>query len=151
MKVVCAWCQKEGVDALLGESEPLEDTTETHTICARHREKLVERLPSVSFPGIRLLLVVRREETALYEHLVRSFAELSDVKVIVDRRQSERRKAPRDASIERRRRNRRIRGVEFSNLGYLVVRFGPEHETSLGRAGPGTSTTNRRQIFPDRR
>ena len=128
MRVVCAWCKQEGRDALLGECEPVDDKTETHGICARHSKKLVEQLPSVSFPGIRVLFVVRRAETVLYDHLTRSFAALPDVTVMLDRRAGERRRSPGDVGIERRRTNRRIRKAQFSSLGYLVVRFGPEHE-----------------------
>lgn len=69
----------------------------------------------------------------MYDHLTRSFAGLSDVAVITDRRKGERRRAVNDALIERRRANRRLRQVQFSSLGYLVVRFGPERERGLGR------------------
>lgn len=126
MKVVCAWCKQEGRRSQLGECEPFEDQTETHGICARHSQTLVEQLPSASFPGIRVLIVVHRAETALYDHLVRSFSTLRDVAVILDRRENDRRKIPGEGIVERRRTSRRIRNAEFSSLGYYVVRFGPE-------------------------
>ena len=137
MRVVCAWCKQEGrTNSLLGECEPFEDKTESHGICPRHSQTLLEQLPSVSFPGARVLLVVHRNETDLYNHLVRSFASLRDVAVILDRRETDRRKMPGEATEatvdQRRRSSRRIRGAEFSNLGYYVVRFGPERETSAG-------------------
>jgi hypothetical protein len=137
MKVVCAWCKQEGRDALLGECAPFDDPTETHTICPRHSEQLVAQLPSVTFPGIRILYVVRRNDTALYRYLAHSLAGLPGVAVILDRRERERRIAPGDVPIERRRANRRIRRTRFSSLGYLVVRFGPEREGRLAPEPPG--------------
>jgi len=32
MKLLCAWCLKEGKPAVMGEKEPREDPTETHGI-----------------------------------------------------------------------------------------------------------------------
>ena len=124
MKVVCAWCQQEGRTGVLGQREPIYDPTETHGVCAVHAERLIEQLPSMSFPGIRMLLVVRRTETALYDHITQSLAPLPDVAVILDRRQRERRQTTGDPATERRRANRRVRTSSFSSLGYLVVRFG---------------------------
>lgn len=135
MRAVCAWCKQEGRETLLGEREPADDPTETHGICARHSEQVVERLPSTSFPGIRLLIVVRRTETALYEHLTRAFAGLRDVAVILDRRHGDRRQSPAIVPTDRRRVSRRIRNAQFSALGYLTVRFGPKIEPWPGR-GP---------------
>lgn len=37
MKVLCAWCEKDGKPALMGEREPLDDPTETHGLCPEHR------------------------------------------------------------------------------------------------------------------
>jgi len=135
MKIVCAWCKEEGRGVVLGEREPLEDTTETHTICARHRAKLLEELPSPSFPGIRLLLVLHPTENSLHRYLNRALAGLPYVKVIRDRRQREQSETLSDASNGRRRANRRLRRAEFSSLGYLIVRFGTTHEAvvALGR------------------
>jgi hypothetical protein len=124
MKIVCAWCQQEGRSGVLGEREPFDDPAETHGVCAVHAERLVEQLPSASFPGIRMLIVVGRTETSLFDHLTRSLAPLSDVAVIVDRRLSERRQTLSQPAIERRRAARRVRTSPFSSLGYLVVRFG---------------------------
>ena len=132
MRIVCAWCKEEGRAVILGEREPLDDTTETHTICPRHRAKLLEELPSPSFPGIRLLLVLRPTETALHRYLNQAVAGLPYVKVIRDRRLEERSEAPSDVSSGQRRANRRLRNAEFSSLGYLMVRFGTTHE-ELGR------------------
>ena len=136
MKVVCAWCKQEGRTVLLGQSEPVDDQTESHGICARHSQTLLEQLPSVSFPGVRVLIVVQRNDEALVKHLTRSFASVRDVAVILDRRASDRRKLPREASAGQRRSSRRIRTAEFSNLGYYVVRFGPERDRGSAAQAP---------------
>lgn len=132
MRIVCAWCQEEGLNTILGEREPISDTTETHGICGRHSEKVLEQLPSGSFPGVRVLFVVRVTETGVYDHLIRAFAGFPDIAVITDRRKSERRKARSGVPTERRRTNRRLRRTEFSSLGYLLVRFGPERTVYAG-------------------
>jgi hypothetical protein len=44
MRLICAWCQQEGVPAFLCEVEPLDDPTETHGICARHRFEVLQEL-----------------------------------------------------------------------------------------------------------
>jgi hypothetical protein len=65
----------------------------------------------------------------LYEDLKRSFAAESRVKVIVDRRVTDRRAAPCQESDDRRRhvRTRRIREGTISPLGdFTVVRFTPK-------------------------
>ncbi len=36
MKVVCAWCEKEGKPALIGERAPFFDRRATHGICPFH-------------------------------------------------------------------------------------------------------------------
>ncbi len=106
MKVTCAWCQREGQPASLGERAPLDDPAETHGICRRHTLELLDRLPSRSFPGVRLLLEVMLERRQ------------------GDRRQGERRHAPQDVPDEQRRIERRLRQGEVSALGYTVIRFG---------------------------
>lgn len=121
---------------MLGECEPLEDKTESHGICPRHSQTLLEQLPSVSFPGVRVLIVVHRNDEALFKHLTRSFASLRDVAVVLDRRESDRRKLPGEAALDQRRSSRRIRSAEFSNLGYYVVRFGPQRETGSAAESP---------------
>jgi hypothetical protein len=65
----------------------------------------------------------------LYEYLKRSFAAESRVKMIVDRRATDRRAAPCQESDDRRRhvRTRRIREGTISPLGdFTVVRFTPK-------------------------
>jgi hypothetical protein len=136
MRIVCAWCQQEGLDTVLGEREPLDDVTDTHSICVRHSQKLLEQLPSRSFPGIRVLFIVRAAETLLYRHLTRAFAGLPDIAVIRDRRVAERRRTSKQVGTERRSVNRRVRRARFLSLGYLVVRFGPAHETGSRGSRP---------------
>ena len=131
MKIVCAWCKQEGRSAVLGEREPFDDPTETHGVCSVHSEKLMEQLPSASFPGIRMLIVVRKTESALFQHLTRSFASVPNVAVILDRRHDERRKTPGNVASERRQTERRIRKSQFSGLGYIIVRFGTRHQETF--------------------
>jgi hypothetical protein len=128
MKVLCAWCLSEGKPGYLGEREPLEDPEPTHGICAGHKDQLLETLPSRSFPDAAVLIVVRRNDTELYEHLQWSFARMRGVKVIVDRRVGGRRSAQHHVTDERRHlRTRRIRQGTLSPIGgYTVVRFTPE-------------------------
>jgi hypothetical protein len=127
MKVVCAWCLREGKAGDLDEREPLADPGVTHSICEGHTDQLLEALPSRSFPDAALLIIVRRNDTALYEHLEWSFAGVPGVKVIVDRRTDDRRSAQDPVSGDRRRvRTRRIRQGRISPVGgYTVVRFTP--------------------------
>jgi hypothetical protein len=126
MKVTCAWCQHEGRPATLGERAPLEDPAETHGICRRHTVDLLNRMPSRSFPGIRLLLVVSAKESALYEHLQRELAGVSGVKVMLDRRRGDRLADEEVVSAEHRGLDRRIRQGEVSALGYTIIRFGKD-------------------------
>ena len=47
MKLLCAWCEKEGKPALIAEVEPKADPTPTHGMCPAHRaeaEKEIEAL-----------------------------------------------------------------------------------------------------------
>jgi hypothetical protein len=131
MKVVCAWCKQEGRSGVLGEREPFDDPTETHGVCSLHSEKLIEQLPSASFPGMRMLVVVRKSEVDLYHYLTRSFSGQADVTVIMDRRREERRKTAGNVASERRHTDRRIRRSRFSSLGYFIVRFGPARQAAF--------------------
>ncbi len=64
-----------------------------------------------------MLIIVRRTDTDLYEYLLRRFAGVPGMRVILERRQPDR---PVD---ERERKDRRIRQGTVSALGYTVVRF----------------------------
>jgi hypothetical protein len=130
MKAICAWCESEGRPSDLGEREPFYNPAATHCICAYHRKRLLELLPSKSFPDVELLIVVRPNDTALHDYLQRAFAGLRGVKVIVERRAGDRRAAQYPVADERRLvRTRRIREGEVSSLGYTVVRFTPKATT----------------------
>lgn len=50
MKLVCAWCEREGLSGDLGETEPLEDQRVSHSICDRHI-KYMEDLDSMEVEG----------------------------------------------------------------------------------------------------
>ena len=117
MKVVCAWCERERKRAYLGECEPYDNAATTHGICPRHKEQALEALPSQSFPDAEMLIVVRPNDTDLYEYLLQRFAGVPGLRVILERRQ------PDCAVDERECKERRIRQGTFSALGYIVVRF----------------------------
>jgi hypothetical protein len=124
MKLICSWCRAEGRSGLLGEKPPLDDPTETHGICRHHRNELLESLPSSSFPGIDLLIVVRPREESLFQYLDRRWSGIRGVKVIVDRRRADRRRRTETVATERRRRpDARIRPLAFASSGYQMVRF----------------------------
>jgi len=130
MKAICAWCESEGRPSDLGEREPFYNPATTHCICAHHRERLLELLPSKSFPDAEVLIVVRPNDTALHDYLQRAFAGMRGVKVIIDRREGDRRRTQGPVTDNRRQvRTRRIRRGEVSSLGYTVVRFTPKLTT----------------------
>jgi hypothetical protein len=130
MKAICAWCESEGRPSDLGEREPFYNPGTTHCICARHQERLLEFLPSKSFPDAELLIVVPRNDQGLYERLQRSFAGVAGVRVILDRRVSDRRSATSRVTDERRQvKTRRIRQGKVSSLGCTIVRFTPKVTT----------------------
>jgi hypothetical protein len=123
LRAFCAWCQREGRPAFLGEREPLDDESETHGVCRRHLQSILAALPSQSFPDITYLFVIRPGEAALYDHLERAFVGVRGVKIIMDRRRGERRAAHHRAQHDRRRTDRRQpRGTSHA-LGYTTVRF----------------------------
>src|SRR6267143_3172600 len=127
MKAICAWCESEGRPSDLGEREPFYNPATTHCICAYHQKRLLELLPSKSFPDAEVLIVVRPNGTALHNYLQRAFAGLRGVKVIMERRAGDRRAAQYPVADERRLvRTRRIRQGQVSSLGYIVVRFTPK-------------------------
>jgi hypothetical protein len=73
-------------------------------------KQLLESIPSRSFPETELLIIVRRNYIALYEHLQRWVVGAPSVKVLVERRATDRRSATCPVTDERRRvRTRRIR------------------------------------------
>jgi hypothetical protein len=44
MKLKCAWCEREGRPANVGEVEPVENRSETHGLCPEHHRKWLESL-----------------------------------------------------------------------------------------------------------
>lgn len=54
MKVICAWCEKEGKPALTGDQAPVEDEPVSHGICPFHAYHYRTRLKA----GIRKVQVV---------------------------------------------------------------------------------------------
>jgi hypothetical protein len=123
VKVICAWCHAEGRPGYLGEREPLDDPSITHGICFRHRQQFLESLPSTSFPDAEMLIVVRPNDTSLYEYLRRRLAGVKGVKVIPERRQADRSREQRPVGDERRQKDRRIRQGKIFALGYTLFRF----------------------------
>jgi hypothetical protein len=146
MRVICAWCQKDGRSGLLRVREPLDDDSETHGICERHQREILETFPSPSFPATRWLFIVPYGDAARFDHLVQLLRDVPGATVIVDRRRGERRRAQDPAQLERRRLDRRIRRAETNSLGYALVRFAVK-----GSAGPAPATgATEPSIAPER-
>ena len=124
MKVVCAWCRREGRPDYVGEKEPFDNPASTDGICSRHYEQFLESLPSTSFPDVELLIVVHPKETTLFAYLQRNLAGVRHVQVIMERRHGDRRQERRNVAVEQRERERRLRGGKRFALGYTAVRFG---------------------------
>lgn len=123
LEVRCAWCERERLS--LPGAEPLpEDAQITHGICKRHSDALLANLPSRSFPGVRVLVVVHPGYSTLGEYLAHNFAGVPGVHVMMDRRRTERRQHMQSSVVERRQRDRRRRRNEMSAFGHTVIRFG---------------------------
>lgn len=120
MRVLCAWCCREGQPGYLGEREPLDNPEPTHGVCPSHKVELLESLPSRSFPEAEVLIVVRPGDTMRYKSLKRLFALMPRVKVIVDRRVCD---------MPRPERTRRIRLGTLLD-GFTIVRFTPRVRVS---------------------
>ena len=123
MKVVCAWCERDGIPAFMGEREPLDDPSTTHGICPRHLTLMLGTLPSGSFPGVHLLVIVRASDRALFEHLLWATSGVPDIRAIMERRRGERRRRIEGSVSERRERERRLRLGQVSAMGYTMVRL----------------------------
>jgi hypothetical protein len=137
LRAFCAWCQREGGPAFLGEREPLDDASETHGVCRRHLQGMLAVLPSQSFPDVTYLLVIKAGEAALYDYLERAFLGVRGVKIIMDRRQRDRRETARAPGHDRRRMDRRQpRGISHA-LGYTTVRFGRLAASASAAPVPG--------------
>lgn len=64
MKVICAWCEKEGKPSLIGEKEPLDDEMESHGLCPEHRKQVEDELARHR----ALAAELRRQSEALHSH-----------------------------------------------------------------------------------
>jgi len=71
----------------------------------------------------KILVVVRRGDPELFEHLRQEF-QGPELAVIVDRRMAERRSRRATTDVERRRRERRDLSATWNALGFLVRRRG---------------------------
>jgi hypothetical protein len=138
MRAICAWCIAEGRPGDLGEREPFDDTSETHGLCPTHLAAVLAQLPSVSFPGVQLLIVVESGDTGLFQHLSRSMAAVAGVKVIRERRLQEQRRASHSVLVDRRHGDRRQSRDVTHSMGCLFIRFGPKISTSRGVLESGT-------------
>jgi hypothetical protein len=123
VRVICAWCHREGRTGFLGYREPLADTSVTHGICPEHYENILATLPPPSLHGVEMLIVVSRGEDGLFRYLEESYRGLRGVRIIVERRWRDRRQAARPVAHERRLSQRRARRGRASSMGYRVVRF----------------------------
>jgi len=123
MKIICASCRVEGRPGNMGEKPPFDDPSETHGYCARHIALLLATLPSHAFPDVDLLIVVRRRDHSLFDYLQSRLVGVRGVKVILERRAGDRRRAAWVLSRDRRRFERRLRASQASSLGYTIVRF----------------------------
>jgi hypothetical protein len=123
MKIVCASCRVEGRPGALGEKAPFDDPGETHGYCPRHSALFLASLPSMAFPDVDLLIVVRRRDRPLFDYLQRRLVGVRGVKVLLERRAGDRRREARAFSKERRRLERRLRPGQVSSLGYTILRF----------------------------
>src|SRR5919198_267253 len=85
------------------------------------RTEILAASPSSSCPDVRFLIVVAPGETDLYEHLTMTFAKVSGVEVIMERRHGDRRQHRQDVASERRRSERRLCPGKVSVLGYTAV------------------------------
>ena len=56
MKIVCAWCERDGDPGYLGDREPLESSATTHGICPSHTEQVLEDLPAQSYPKVEMVI-----------------------------------------------------------------------------------------------
>lgn len=127
LKVVCAWCEHDSRGAAGGERPVFSDELPTHGICPRHEQEMLAAVPSRSFPGVELLIVVEPSAPALYEQIQHAIAGLPGLAVILDRRVGPRRRAetgPVGVRRERRHGDRRRRRPVASGPGYVVLRLG---------------------------
>jgi len=56
VKVLCAWCVRDGKPAFLREKFPLEDPSETHGLCGDHFTSLSASVGKIVTPRVWMLL-----------------------------------------------------------------------------------------------
>lgn len=94
MITVCAWCRK-----FMGTKEPLADPVVTHGICATCAQRQhIGKMPTV---------VVARERADMLPLLEALLTGTPEIRVVVERREGERRRSGTAADLERRARNDR--------------------------------------------
>jgi hypothetical protein len=123
VRVICAWCQRQGRTGFLGYREPLDDMSITHGICPEHYEAVLAMLPAPTMQGVEMLLVVTHGEERLFRYLTGSFTGVRAVRIIVERRWRERRQQSGHVKPERRLGQRRARRGRVFPMGYRIVRF----------------------------
>jgi hypothetical protein len=112
------------VPAYLGEREPVDNPAETFGVCPRHMVEVLTAPRSRASTNVQLLIVVARGDRSLYEYLSRRLATIDGVRVLMDRRQSERRSDRRPVSLERRQTERRQQRAPAQFMGCTFVRIG---------------------------
>jgi hypothetical protein len=131
MKALCSWCQAEGVPAYLGEREPVDNPGETFGVCPRHMVEVLTAPRSRPSTSVQLLIVVALGDRSLHEYLCRRLATIEGVKVLLERRQSERRSERRPVSLERRQTERRQQRSTAQFMGCSFVRIGSVNNVIL--------------------
>ncbi len=62
MRLICAWCEKEGRPSYLADVEPREDPRETHGICPDHRREVEKRVIALRAEAARQKAEAERRE-----------------------------------------------------------------------------------------
>jgi hypothetical protein len=91
------------ISFLMGVVLPLEDGRLSHGLCGR----CSDRVSRETRPRVRAVIVVHRARPLLYEYLRLAFEGVPHVRVVLDRRLSERRRARGQSAAEQRNRARR--------------------------------------------
>ena len=143
MKAVCSSCRAEGRPGLIGESPPFDDPSEAEGLCWQHKVDLLARTrtlsPGSGKPGheddIRFLVVIGRHHEALLRRVSEGFLDDPQVRVLVDRRQRERRQRRLLHVTERRHAERRQASDYWEDVRYHPVVLVPIRKSpDAGRA-----------------
>ncbi len=119
----CMWCSREGAYRELQDKAFFEESVLTLGTCARHEAQLLPAGRPYSFPDVELLIVVHPSDYSLYDYLQGRFANVRGVRVMMERRERDRRQEEQVATDERRRLQRRVRRGQVYSMGYRFVRF----------------------------